>query len=126
VYGETVEISPNALKLKHGSPGGDRLLLYGNEAGVEWYVLLAIPETGRLAHQYAVIFEGLDAWDDGDGVIFAFPAEDEETMVGVRLPKADEWDDDIDPDSDGRYAWWYRWYLDLHGRIVAAEPSGGT
>lgn len=45
--------------------------------------------------------------------------------MGVRLPKADAGDEDIDLDSDGRYPTYYDWYLDLHGRIVAAEPGSG-
>jgi len=128
VWGHSVDIRPDAVELEYGYSGAENLLLYGDDDGLQWYVFLPILTQRRDGHETAVIRDGFDAWDDGDGVIFAFRSEDGKTMMGVRLLKADGWESGhpVRPDADGHYPWWYSWYLDLRGRLVDARATGGA
>ena len=126
VHGETFEIGPNAHALYgEGRGGSDTLLLYGSDAGTEWYALVGISSTRKRAP--CASLDNSDAWDDGNAIIFAFVGDSEnDPVVGVRLPKSDQWDEDMDiflkPDS--RFPAHYWWCLDLHGRVSAAYPGG--
>jgi hypothetical protein len=119
-------IGPAAVSLE-GSPGSsDSLLVYGNDGEVEWYASIGIASTGHRAGCAAL--NSSDAWDAGNAIVFAFASDTEDDdVVGLRLPKADEWDEEIDLEADGRYPASYNWWcLDLHGRVSAVYPGTGA
>jgi hypothetical protein len=127
VYGETFEIGPNARSLDGGdAPGGSNtLLLYGAEDDSSWFLNARIPSIEPWAG--CAILYTPDAWDAGDAILFAFTGDAEsDAVVGIKLPKADDWDEDFNLEPDGRYPRYYDWCLDLHGRVVTAFPSSGT
>jgi hypothetical protein len=128
VYGETLEIGPNARSLDGGdAPGGSNtVLLYGAEDDASWFLNVRIPSTGKRAGCAAL--NNSDAWDAGDAIVFAFTGDSQEDpVVGVQLPKSDGWDEDIDLEPDGRFPAYYNWWcLDLHGRVSAVYPGTGA
>jgi len=125
VAGETFDIGPDAVSLE-GSPGGsDSLLIYGTDGDTTWYASIGITSTGKCAG--GAILNTPDAWDDGDAILFAFTSDAEsDAVAGIKLPKVDEWNEDINLEPDGRYPGYYDWCLDLHGRVSAVYPGGGA
>ena len=125
VAGETFEIGPDAVSLV-GSPGrSDSFLIYGTDDDKTWYASIGIDSIGQRAGCAALDIS--DAWDAGDAIVFAFIGDSKSDAVGVQLPKADEWDEDIDLEPDGRYPASYNWWcLDLHGRVSAVYPGAGA
>lgn len=125
VAGETFDIGPDAVRLE-GSPGrSDSFLIYGTDNGTAWYASIGIGSIEPWAG--CAILYTPDAWDAGEAILFAFTSDaDSDAVVGIKLPKADEWDEDINLEPDGRYPRYYDWCLDLHGRVVSAFPSSGA
>jgi hypothetical protein len=123
VAGESFDIGPDAVSLD-GSPGSsDSFLIYGTDGGTTWYASIGVASTGKRAGCAAL--SNSDAWDAGDAIVFAFTGDSKSDAVGVRLPKSDEWDEDIDLEPDGRFpAYYNRWCIDLRGRVSAVYPGG--
>jgi hypothetical protein len=125
VGGETFEIGPNAHALYgEGRGGSDTLLLYGSDGGMEWYASISIASTEPWAG--CAILATPDAWDAGDSILFAFTLEDD-SVIGMQLPKAIAWDHSIQPQEDGRYPPPYTdWCIDMDGRVERVfEGHGG-
>lgn len=128
IDGETFEVGPNARSLAGGdSPGGSNtVLLFGAEDDFSWFLNGRIASTTELAG--CAVLRTSDAWDDGDSIVFAFRSDsDNDAVVGIRLPKSDDWAQDLDLEPDGRYPYSYSWWcLDPQGHVAAVYQGAGA
>jgi hypothetical protein len=123
VAGESFDIGPDAASLE-GSPGSsDSFLIYGTDGGTGWYASIGIASTEPWAG-CAMLYTP-DAWDVGDSILFAFTPEDD-SVIGILLPKATAWDQTIQLSEEGRYPEAYTdWCIDMNGRVEQVFEGAG-